>query len=430
MRKLVALAFFFSFYNQSGAQFTSQQYREDFLYLWKQVADNYAYLDEKNSDWSEVKQKYSAAMDTVHSSRSFVLLLEKVFNELYDHHASLNTNTRQSQRLVPSGTDIYAAFSGNRAIITDVRKDFGAYKAGLRAGMEVLAVNDVPVDTAIKAYLPTTLRRDDKAAKDYALRILLAGKYWDDRKITVKHQQYILDFYPDRPHQLLIEHKYPAVIESRVYNGNIGYIRINDGLGDNRLIPVFDSVLQSLKNTNGIILDLRETPSGGNTTVARAIIGSFIKKEGFYQKHQYTPEEKTHGIKRSWVEIVSPRRFVYSKPLVVLVNRWTGSVAEAIAIGLDALEAATVIGTPMAGLRGAVYSFTMPHTKIGFSFPVEKLYHVNGLPREDYLPPVLIEMQKEKEGGDLVLAEGLRRLKKNGSDAKRKTKKVNVGNSN
>jgi C-terminal processing protease CtpA/Prc len=146
------------------------------------------------------------------------------------------------------------------------------------------------------------------------------------------------------------------------------------------MIQQFDSALHTLMQTKALILDLRETPSGGNTTVARSIIGRFISKEGFYHKHVLTAEERMYGVKRSWIEIVSPRGKTYTKPLVILCNHWTGSVGEGITIGFHALKRATIIGTKMAGLNGAIYSYKLPNTGIGFSIPVEKLFHVNGTP--------------------------------------------------
>jgi carboxyl-terminal processing protease len=350
-------------------------------------------------------------MDTVSSRRSFVLLLEKVMNELYDHHASLNTNTRESQRLVPSGTDIWAKYVKGKPVITEVRRGFGADKAGMKAGMEIIAVNDVPVATAILPYLPASLKKEDDEARNYALRLLLAGKFIDDRKIRVRDGNAEKDFFPDRPAALLLEHRYEGSIESSILEGNIGYIRINNRLWDNDIIPLFDSVLKSLQHTKALVLDLRETPGGGNTTVARSIMGSFIRKEGFYQKHELTAEETAYGIKRSWVEIVSPRKWIYTKPLVILVNHWTGSVGEGITIGFDALRRARITGTEMARLNGAVYSFRMPHTNIGFTFPGEKLFHVNGTPREEFQPSLTINLEKQKPGTDFILQQALNGLR-------------------
>jgi carboxyl-terminal processing protease len=400
-RLLLLILFTLSSFLLRAQALTREQYREDFTYFWETIKENYCYWDKKATDWQKVKALYSPEVDTVTTTRSFVLLLERVLYELYDHHASLNTNTRESQRLVPSGTDLWAAYVAGKPVITEVRKDYGAWNAGLRAGMELVAFNDQPIAAATLSFTPKALSRQDPEAKDYALRLLLAGQHSGKRKITVRDKGNLRHFYPDSL-RTINDYTYTGDIESRVLEGGIGYLRINNRLWDNGLIPLFDSVLNTLMDTKALVLDLRETPSGGNTTVARAILGRFITHEGFYQAHELTAEERQYGVKRSWKEIASPRKPTYTKPLVVLANHWTGSVGEGIVIGFDALKRATVIGTPMARLNGAIYSFQMSHTGIGFSFPVEKLFHAhNGLPREVYMPPQVVKLKGS--GADEIL---------------------------
>ena len=400
----------FSFFSTGlfAQQFTFKQYKEDFTYFWNTINDNYCYWDKKQTDWNKVKTIYSPLVDTVSSKRNFILLLEKVFNELYDHHASLNTNTPESQRLVPSGADIWAEYISGEPTIIEVRAGFGADKAGMKAGMRITAFNDIPVAEAVHRFLPKCMSNPDGEAKNYALRLLLAGNHTEKRKITVKFQDQQQDFFPDQPVNMLETNYDTPIIASQLLKGDIGYIIINNALGNNQLIPAFDSVMDVLKNTKAIILDLRNTPSGGNTTVARSIIGRFITKEGFYQKHELPAEQKELGVKRSWIEIVSPKNVTYKNPLIILIDHWTGSVAEGITIGFDGLKRATAIGTNMARLNGAIYSFNMPHTGIGFSFPVEKLFHVNGSPRENFLPAILLNMEKKKDNEDYILQEGLK----------------------
>lgn len=95
-------------------------------------------------------------MDTVRSKNGFISLLEQVFYELYDHHASLNTNTGESQRLVPSGTDIWAEYVNGKPVITDIKPGSGSEKAGLKAGMEIVSVNDIPIVTALLPFYHDT----------------------------------------------------------------------------------------------------------------------------------------------------------------------------------------------------------------------------------------------------------------------------------
>jgi len=393
-------------------QITTEQFSEDFYYFWNTIKTDYCYWDKKNTNWDTVKTIYSKGLDTITSKASFVALLEKMFYEIYDHHASLNTNTPESQRLVPSGADIWAEYVNNVPIITEVRKNLNAEKSGIKAGMQVIALNDIPIEQAIKAILPRSMSSNDNEAKNYALRVLLAGKHSEPRKITAIYKHQKLDFYPDQSGNIDI-HEYESSIESKLLANDVGFIRINNCLGDNALIKDFDSVLNRFMKTKALILDLRETPSGGNTTVARAIIGRFINKEGFYQKHELPAEQTATGVKRSWIEIVSPRKEIYSKPLVLLVNHWTGSVSEGIVIGFDAFKRVTTIGTKMAGLNGAIYSYQMPNTKIGFGFPVEKLYHINGQPRELFTPDIVVNVTNQNNNEDKVLETALRFLNKN-----------------
>src|SRR4029450_12197822 len=92
-------------------------------------------------------------------------------------------------------------------------------------------------------------------------------------------------------------------------------VRFNDSLGDSSVIDAFDHALAGFRNTRGLIVDLRNTPSGGNSSVARGILGRFVRREQPYQKHVLPPEERDTGVRRSWFELVSPRgEFVYSRP--------------------------------------------------------------------------------------------------------------------
>lgn len=412
MKKFLFLLLLFISSGAIAQTITPKQYREDFDYFWTTIQTDYAYWNKVQTDWEKVKTYYSPFFDTVSSRNSFVLLLEKLFYEIYDHHASLNTNTPVSQRLVPSGTDIWAEYNNGKPVITELRRDFGASKASMKAGMEIIAVNDIPVAQAIKMFLAKSLKKEDVEAKNYALRELLAGNHVTKRKIRTKPGDEERDFYPDESNDFLEHYPYQGLMDSKVLPDNIGYIRINNSLGDNDLIALFDSVVTAMSTTKALILDLRETPSGGNTTVIRSIMGRFISKEGFYQKHELPAEEKQFGIKRSWEEIVSPKKPLYTKQLVVLCDHWTGSVGEGLTIGFSALKRATIIGTKMAGLKGAVYSYSLPNSKIGFSFPVESLFHINGTPRGNFTPDILVAISKQKGDEDVILKEALNYLKK------------------
>lgn len=113
---------------------TTAQYREDFNYFWTTINDEYAYFHKKQTDWQKVKDIYSARIDTVSGRSGFVNVLEKTLNEIYDHHAILNTNTPYSNRLVPSGTDTWAEYVNGKPTIVEVRKGLGSRSLRSKAG--------------------------------------------------------------------------------------------------------------------------------------------------------------------------------------------------------------------------------------------------------------------------------------------------------
>src|SRR5262245_23096459 len=88
-------------HNQEG--FTADQFTRDFDDLWVQLRDNYAYFDQKETDWSKVREVYRQKVAAVRDQNEFITFLERVLDELYDPHTHLKVNTNRSTRLIPTG---------------------------------------------------------------------------------------------------------------------------------------------------------------------------------------------------------------------------------------------------------------------------------------------------------------------------------------
>ena len=387
------------------------KFADDFLEFWTDVKENYAYFDKKQTDWDKVKAVYLPHAKNAKNRDELITIFENALEELYDNHFSLNTNLKSSTRLVPTGLDIWAEWIDDKAIITEVRRGFSAAKAGIKNGMEIISINGIPIETAVKRRIGKCSNPIDTEVRNYALKQLLAGTYLVEREIVVKQNGQTRTINLDhRDGNITDNFKYHSLLDFKIIDNNIGYIKFNNSLGETDVIQRFDSALYQLQNTKSLIIDLRETPSGGNTFVAGGIMSRFIKTEMPYQKHILPDKDKKLKVKKSWFASVSPRGpFTYEKQVVVLVDHWTGSMGEGIAIGLDALIKAKIVGTRMAGLSGAINRFQTTKTKIPFSFPTEQLYHINGTPREAYIPANFIDLKdvKYKEIEDPILAEGI-----------------------
>jgi carboxyl-terminal processing protease len=83
-------------------------------------------MNQQQINWNKVREIYEPQSEKISNRQEFIQLLEKVLNELYNGHSSLNTNLNTSNRLIPSGSDLYVEKTGDKYIIKDLRKGFGA----------------------------------------------------------------------------------------------------------------------------------------------------------------------------------------------------------------------------------------------------------------------------------------------------------------
>ena len=360
---------------------TLEQRAVDFATFCRFVEEEYAYFDLKRTDWGQVCKFYAPQVTSATDRAAYIELLEQALGELYDSHAHFATNTRRSYRLIPTQTDLFATWKDGRAILLDVRRSSGAESAGLLPGMEVVAINGEATENAVRSIEPKFLSRHDSAAREWALQVALAGRR--DREVMR-----LLTRMGDNLREFAFvpgDSEPTSMLSYRVIR-SVGYVRINNSLGQQELVQDFDKVLAEFHDVQALVIDLRDTPSGGNSTVARGIMGRLVDNVLPYQRHELVAEFRSTGIRRLWDEYVAPRGSPFLKPIVVLVGRWTGSMGEGLAIGLNATRGALVLGQPMAHLLGANGEAVLPHSKIVVRVPTEKLFHIDGTPREAIVP--------------------------------------------
>ena len=383
---------------------------EDMSWLIDKIAAQYAYLPDRHIDIAKLRKIYDGEASAACDAHAFLGALERMIAELHDHHIEANVNNSDSPQLVPTGAEIWAAFHDGRAIIEAVRPGSSLAREGMpgpRAGDEIVSIGGVPTAKAVAAHAPRCLTSADPEADDYTQRVLLAGTHSAPRMFVVRNAQGregILNLAP-----YVREPDGPLLTVSHV-DSEIASIRIENSLGNTDLIAEFDKALEQTKGVRGLILDLRNTPSGGNTDVAEPILGRFISGRPGYQR-VFRPGPGRTLKKDAYVRAVHARGpFRVASNLVVLCSRWTGSMGEGMTIGLDALGRAEIVGTRMAGLCGATEQFKLPRSGIGVNFPTERLYHLNGTPRENFVPRVLVDLASAT-GPDPILARGIAALR-------------------
>ncbi|MFY0536924.1 hypothetical protein [Nannocystis pusilla] len=87
----------------------------------------------------------------------------------------------------------------------------------------------------------------------------------------------------------------------------VAIVRFNNALDRQETITAFDAAIREYAEVEAMILDLRNTPSGGNTDVARGIIGHFVREARPYQVHEIPAVVRSTTVPRRFVEYVLPR---------------------------------------------------------------------------------------------------------------------------
>lgn len=393
----------FNAYSQSSS-IDKNKVREDFSQIIQNIKSSYAYLDDKTVDMNCIEERYLAKIDLLNNQADVILFFEYLLNEFYDSHISLSTNIRESYRL---SAPIYIELFNEKAFVKNVWQTQIDNLDENIIGAEVLKFNGVDFSKNIDDFPSICNDKTLPEVRNWIANKIVAGKYSKPRLLSLKLKDgKIIQFDLDK----LNFKKENELVTYRIDNG-IGIVRINNSLGNNQLISEFDKALDSLIDTKGIIIDLRNTNNGGNTYVARGIMGRFISKELPYQKHLYIESyDNQPQIVRSWFELVSPRGNQYKNPIIILVGRWTGSMGEGMAIGFDAMERAEIVGTEMKRLAGSDFDFRFANQGFGYKLILEKLYHIDGTPRELYVPTNYIKQSTIEK--DETLEKGIELINK------------------
>jgi carboxyl-terminal processing protease len=357
--------------------------------LDRAIAEDYAYLDKLPGGELPRSAPLDAQREAVRDARSLLAYAERRIASLADHHAITGSAFAHSWALVPSYADLWIVVEQRHLVIDAVRAESPAAAAGIRSGDRIESIGGVPAADAIKAFWAELGLEVTPERAGYAARVLVAGRRERPRRLTVATPSGEL-------RELMLPSLYSIARDKRppislCSAGGQTTIRFNDSLSDPATIAAFDDAMRLVAKEDRLILDLRDTPSGGNTTIARAIMGWFVTAPHFYQTHNRPAELRETGIPRQWTEQVLPRAGRYRAHLPrVLVGRWTGSMGEGLAIGFHSMGA-DVQGTKMARLAGSVEDIRLGETDLFVKLPTERLLTVAGLPREDFVPQPMDE---------------------------------------
>lgn len=370
---------------------------EDFDELWHTLGERYCYFSEKTTDWQKVRSVYRPLAMAARTEEEFLGVIHDVLAELYDAHTHLSSPPPGAPRW--PGYDMIVERAGDVARIVAVEDGSAPAFVGLRTGDQIVAVDQVPVAAAAAKRMPRCLARPDPAAEWYAWNVAVAGLTERPRVLTIRQAEN----KTTQPASLPVVPKVPeAAVSSMTLDDGFGYVRIRT-FADRAVSADFDSALARLRETRGLVIDVRRN-GGGDTAVARPIMGRFISERKPYARMR---RRSGSGLGDAWTEYVDPRGpFTYTRPVVVLVDHWSGSMAEGFPMGMRGLGRARIVGTRMAALGAGVFGLRLDRTGVQAQYSAEPVYDIWNAPRTSLRPDVTVD-----EGADILRA-GVKELRR------------------
>jgi carboxyl-terminal processing protease len=236
-----------------------------------------------------------------------------------------------------------------RVFISDPFEGYPAQKADIRAGDEVISIDNEKV-----------LNKSNEQISQ-----LLKGPKETPLKIVVLRDGKTIDKLLNRA-----EISQPNVSYSGMLDGNIGYIKLDKFL-ENSGQEVKDALVNINKNNpKGLILDLRYN-GGGILQEAVKIVNLFVDRDVEIVVQKGKNPEKTIAYK-TYINPLDPQI-----PLVVLVNSRSASASEIVAGSLQDLDRAVIIGQRSFGKGLVQQTFNLPYNSL-VKITVAKYYTPSG----------------------------------------------------
>lgn len=365
------------------------------------LRENYGYFDRPGVDGGAILSAFEPRAKAARTDKDFIDTLQLVSHNFADPHFIVGPLDAEDWAIIPTASDLSGEYDGALFRIGDVRSDSDAAAQGLRPGQTVLRIDGQTPRAAVEAITGRNFAVLSPVQIGFAFTIALAGRHRQVRALEVAdgrtRRTVTLAATADGARRVQAG---PLLDVER--RGALGIIRINNSLGQQALIAEFARALATLTDTTTLLIDLRNTPSGGNTSVARGLMGHFVDHDRPYQAHVVPYEARVLGPTRKFTEYVAPYGARYTGKVYVAGGRWTGSMGEGLMIGFDAIGATTV-GSDLAHLLGALSNETIEGSAAKVDIGTEQLFTVTGVPREDYRPQLYLRRAERDGGIDPVL---------------------------
>ena len=341
--------------------------RENLDFLCEAIDKTYACFELKSIKWPEVCARYRKRLNGVVTAEDFYLLLFQLVNELKDTHSWLQ-NYKPS--ILTNGPGLSVDMFEEKPFVTAVGPDSEAARAGVQIGLEIMAVDGLPVKEKMERLRPYLhVCSSERAFRRGACRCLLAGERGttvtlrlrspDGRTATVALKRNF-GFGSRAVRTCPFELTRQRFVHFGRHPSGLGYIWIESLNGREEIAHEFDRAMDELRTSPGLILDIRDNPGGFGTAQPR-IVGRFIKDRTLVAISYIKSGPGHKDLQRHESYFGPSGEWQYAGPVALLVNDVTGSAADLFACYMRSTGRVVTLGTTTHGnLSGVAAHAVLP----------------------------------------------------------------------
>jgi len=393
--------------------------RQSFEKVWTTINEKHFDPTFGGVDWQKVRETYEPKAAAAKTDAELYTVLRQMLGELKLSHFAILPPDAEMQATQSAGgfTGIELKMLDGQAVINQIKSGSTAEQAGLKTGFVVEKIDGKTVaellaplnDALAKRDSPETQRR---LYRERTLQAIINGKAATKANIAVldgKNQTQTFDMprvEPGKGEMSPAVGNFPAqevIFEAKKLENNIGYIRFNIWVMP-QMLKIREAI-SSMKDTNGIIIDIRGNP-GGLGGMAPGVAGLLVKERTSLGSMKTRDNETKF--------IVYPQSDTYQGKVIVLTDYGSASTSEIFAAGLQEIGRAKVVGETSAGAvlpsvfaklpTGAIFQYVISDYKTPKNILLE---HRGAIPDTE----VKLTRASLLEGRDLQLEEAIKQIK-------------------
>ena len=338
-------------------------YQEAFADLYSKLGRDYPCFELKGIDWLAVGEELLPGAEKVDNDQQFGLLCLELVARLEDCHAGLLTGTIDPPDPgLPRWDAGFACLIDDRGkpVVYHIDEGGTAEEAGVKIGMAVVSINDVPAEAAMEDCMKRITKyrgfSSDRLLRYEAARLFTRqAKEGDGVAVRMQPldgpvETFALEANLEVPYRPRLPVPIPKIpdrddLSWTRLEGDVGYIYVRRICGRD-LVPLLDKTVGELADCRALIVDVRGNPGGG------------IEKKRAYRN--FDPDDEQE-----------PERPRFKGPMALLIDARCISAGEGWASWFIARRRARVFGQTTAGASSRKTIYELKNGLFKVRFPVK-----------------------------------------------------------